>query len=320
MAYNKENFRRIAEEFSSKRVRAEERADTRRFEVECAIPELHDIHVRLAESGMEIFAAAVSGEDADIALARVKAENDALRTRKRELLIAAGYPEDYTEPRYDCALCHDTGYASGSMCRCLKEALTLAGIESAGLGRLVKDQSFDSFSLEFYKGKDLDTAARNLFALKEFANSFSGKNDGNFLLLGPTGLGKTHLSSSVAAVLIERGFDVAYTTSGNLFSVFERQRFGNGNPGDGTDSPFFDAELLIIDDLGTEITNQFTLSCLYSVLNSRLVSGKSTLINTNLSPEELRHRYADRITSRLFGEFRPLLFSGRDIRAQKAGM
>lgn len=320
MSYNKENFRRIAEAFSEKRILAEEAADRRRFQVEAAVPELRSIHIRLAESGLEIFSAAISGEDTEACLARIKEENDRLRERKRELLLAAGFPEDYTDPRYECCACHDTGYAGGKMCNCMREALTLAGIESAGLGRLVNTQSFDSFSLEFYSGRDKDTAARNLLALRNFADNFSDKENGSLILLGPTGLGKTHLSSSVAMAVIEKGFDVVYTTAAGLFSVFEKQRFGDGHAGDGTDSGFFDTDLLIIDDLGTEISNQFTLSCLYNVINSRLISGKSTIISTNLTPDELRSRYADRITSRLFGEFRPLLFTGKDVRAQKTGM
>ena len=317
MPYNKENFRRIAGEFANKRSRAEDDADLRRIDAERVIPELRQIHLRLSESGLEIFESALSGKDPDIALAKIKNENTELRKRKTELLLSHGFPADYTEPKYECSLCHDTGYSDGKMCKCMRKALTLAGIESSGLGGLVQTQKFDTFSLDYYSGSDRESAGRNLGLLKDFAESFSGKADPSWLLMGATGLGKTHLSSSVAMRVIDRGFDVIYVTAGSLFSVFERQRFGDGHAGDGSDDQFYYSDLLIIDDLGTEISNQFTLSCMYNVINSRIISGKSTIINTNLTVDELRARYADRITSRLFGEYRPLLFSGTDIRAQK---
>ncbi len=317
MAYNNSVFRKTAEEFASKRRKAEEDADSRRLQAEQMIDGLREIHLRLAESGFEVFGAAISGDDVEAKLERIKSENEQLRQKKRELLAGAGLPEDYTEPRYECALCHDTGYSDGKMCRCLKEALVLGGIEHSGLGQLVKTQSFDSFSFEYYSAGEADIIRRNYNKLKEFAENFSGKGDSNWLLMGNTGLGKTHLSSSVAMEIIRRGFDVVYMTAGTLFSVFEKQRFGDGRVGDGTDDQFYEADLLIIDDLGTEMTNQFTVSCLYNIINNRTVNGKSTIINTNLTQAELKQRYSDRIASRLFGEYNPLVFIGRDIRGQK---
>lgn len=317
MPYNKATFRRIADSFSDKRSRAEDDADSRKQYAEQMIPELGEIHRRLAESGFEIFGVALSGGDIDEKLSVIKSENQALRERKRELLISAGFPEDYTEPRYECSLCHDTGYSDGKMCVCMKKALVMAGIESSGLGELVRTQSFESFSLDYYSGADRENVRRNRDALKNYAESFTGRGDKSWLLMGATGLGKTHLSSSVATEIIKRGFDVIYVSAAAMFSVFEKQRFGNGDTGDVSVDDFYDASLLIIDDLGTEVTNQFTLSCLYNIINTRMINGKSSIINTNLEKDELRRRYSDRIISRLFGEYIPLLFTGNDIRAQK---
>lgn len=317
MTQNNTTFQRIAEEFAAKRRRAEDEADTRRLKAEQMIDGLREIHIRLAESGYEIFGAAFSGGDVEAKLAQIKAENEQLRQKKRELLAGAGLPEDYTEPRYECAHCHDTGYAGGMMCSCFKEALMLARIENSGLGQLVRTQSFDTFSFDYYTGAELAQARRNHKTMKEFAENFTGTGDRSWLFVGPTGLGKTHLSSSVATEVIRRGFDVVYITAVSFFSVFEKQRFGDGRIGDGTDEIFYDTDLLIIDDLGTEPVNQYTLSCLYNIINARMISGKSTIINTNLTQAELRQRYADRITSRLFGEYIPLMFAGRDVRLQK---
>ncbi|MBQ7828228.1 MAG: ATP-binding protein [Clostridia bacterium] len=317
MTQNNNTFRGVSDEFAAKRRRAEEDADTRRLQAEQMIDGLREIHIRLAESGYEIFSAALTGGDIDAKMACIKAENESLRQKKRELLLAAGLPEDYTEPRYECPICHDTGYSGGLMCRCFKEALTLARLEKSGLGQLVRTQSFDSFSFDYYTGADQAMMRMNVKALKEFAENFTGKGDRSWLFFGDTGLGKTHLSSSVAMELIHRGFDVVYMTAGSFFSVFEKQRFGDGRIGDGTDDQFYETDLLIIDDLGTEPVNQFTLSCLYNIINSRMINGKSTIINTNLNREELRRKYADRIVSRLFGEFIPVPFAGKDIRQQK---
>lgn len=315
MSYNKENFARIGAEFRDKRERDRAEADRRSAEAETMIPELREIRLALSESGLKIMKATMSGNAE--ALDAIRAENEALRRRRTELLTAGGYPSDYTEVHYECRDCSDTGYSDGKMCHCMKEALTLAGIESSGLGELVRTQSFDSFSLDYYEGQSRIMAQKNLAILRAFAENFSGRGDESILMIGPTGLGKTHLSSSVAMTVLRRGFDVVYITAGSLFAVFERQRFGDGHIGDGTDDRFYDAELLIVDDLGTENSNQFTRSCLYNVINSRIISGRSTIVNTNLTHVKLHETYEDRITSRLFGEYRTLIFSGNDIRRQK---
>ena len=133
--------------------------------------------------------------------------------------------------------------------------------------------------------------------------------------MGKTGLGKTHLSTSVAVKVIERGFDVLYVSVCSMISDFEKKRF---NYNESVDlSRYYSADLLIIDDLGAEMTNQFTVSCFYDVINSRITNRKSTIINTNLKKEEIAARYGDRIESRLFGEYLPVPFLGKDIRGQK---
>lgn len=315
MSYNKDIFARVGARFQNKLASDRADADRRTAEAEALIPELREIRLSLAESGLAIMKATLAGDTAKID--GIRSQNEALRRKKASLLLEHGYPQDYTDVHYECSDCHDTGYADSKLCHCMREALTLEGIEASGLGELVRTQTFDTFSLDYYDGTSRDIAKRNLDILRGFADSFSGKGDPSFLMIGNTGLGKTHLSSSVAMAVLRRGFDVMYVTAGSLFSVFERQRFGDGHVGDGTDDRFYDAELLIIDDLGTEISNQFTRSCLYNIINSRLISGRSTIINTNLTQAKIRETYDDRITSRLFGEYRPLMFYGNDIRRQK---
>lgn len=160
---------------------------------------------------------------------------------------------------------------------------------------------------------------RNVSLAYRYANGFEAGSSGNLLLMGGTGLGKTHLCSAMARVIIERGYDVYYTGAQGMISDFERERFGNSASYGGGEEigRYFDCDLLIIDDLGTEVTNQFTVACLFNIINTRLSSGRSTIINTNLTPSELQSRYTDRIVSRLLGEYRMLRFVGIDVRKQK---
>ena len=218
--------------------------------------------------------------------------------------------------RYDCEKCGDSGYVDGKMCECMKRELVMAGYESSGLGKLIAKQSFENFSLDYYKSGGANYKNMELYfsSLRSFAQNFSADTYKNFLLVGGTGLGKTHLSTAVAKTVIERGFDVLYVSAIDMFADFEQKQFGNGE--DNT-RRYFDCDLLIIDDLGTELTNQFTVSCLYNVINSRINTAGSTFINTNLSKKEIEAKYAERITSRLFGEYYPLVFTGVDIRKQK---
>jgi DNA replication protein DnaC len=276
-----------------------------------------EIDIALSRTALEIMSAISNGkENAEEALARVRTRNASLMEKRGALLKAAGYPEDYTDVRYDCEKCGDSGYVDGKMCECMKRELVMAGYESSGLGKLISKQSFENFSLEYYKtgGANYKHMEFYFSSLRSFAENFSADTYKNFLLIGGTGLGKTHLSTAVAKAVIERGFDVLYVSAIDMFADFEQKQFGNGE--DNT-RRYFDCDLLIIDDLGTELTNQFTVSCLYNVINSRINAARSTFINTNLSQKDIETKYAERITSRIFGEYYPLAFKGIDVRKQK---
>lgn len=317
MGYNRDDLIRIKAEYREKYQRARRNADMRADEVYLRIPRIKEIDVALSRTALEIMSAVTNGkESAEEALARVRAKNATLMEERGALLKSAGYPEDYTDVHYDCERCGDTGYIDGRMCDCMKRELVMAGYQSSGLGKLISTQSFENFSLDYYKTGGANYRNMELYftSLRSFAQGFTADTYKNFLLVGGTGLGKTHLSTSVAKAVIERGFDVLYVSAIDMFADFEQKQFGNGE--DNT-RRYFDCDLLIIDDLGTELTNQFTVSCLYNVINSRINTARSTFINTNLSKKEIETKYAERITSRLFGEYYPLVFTGVDIRKQK---
>ena len=317
MGYNRDDLIRIKGEYREKYQRARRSADMRAEEIYARIPEVKEIDIALSRTALEIMSAISNGkENAEEALARVKTRNASLMEKRGALLKAAGYPEDYTDVRYDCEKCGDSGYVDGRMCECMKRELVMAGYESSGLGKLISKQSFENFSLEYYKtgGANYKHMEFYFSSLRSFAENFSADTYKNFLLIGGTGLGKTHLSTAVAKAVIERGFDVLYVSAIDMFADFEQKQFGNGE--DNT-RRYFDCDLLIIDDLGTELTNQFTVSCLYNVINSRINAARSTFINTNLSQKDIEAKYAERITSRIFGEYYPLAFKGIDVRKQK---
>ena len=291
----------------------------RRAEVQLAIPEIARVDREMSLVGFEIMEAAMRN-DAQM-LDAAKAKNLALSEKKRDLLEAAGYPRDYTEIKYECEACGDTGAIDNRMCSCMRRKLVEAGIESSGMGDLIRNQSFENFSLEYYKqSPDVFKRMSMIYnLLRKYAEDFDAKASGNIAMFGGTGLGKTHLSSAVARSVIERGYDVYYVGAQGMISDFEYNRFGNGSVAnsDGDLEKYTECDLLIIDDLGTEVSNQFTTSCLYNVINTRLNKKKQTIISTNLSQDEFRKRYWDRITSRVFGEYMILPFVGTDIRSQK---
>ena len=316
MGYRREDYIKVNELFAERRAAAEADAERRRDAVYSALPEIRLIDRELASTGAKIIGAIGGSPDTlDERIAAIKEENLSLQARRAEILRAAGYTADYTEPRYACAECHDTGFVGSFECKCRRRALILAGYESSGVGELLKTQTFGTFSLAYNSGS---ASIMNAYkTIKLYAENFTGERDGNLLLIGNTGLGKTHLSTAAAGTVIERGFDVKYETSQNMLADFERWQFHRKDNDDDPTERYFGCDLLIIDDLGTEMTNQFTISCLYNLINTRINRGRGMIVNTNLSYKELRSRYEDRITSRLFGEFSILLFDGKDVRAEK---
>ncbi len=322
MGYYSENLKRVREIYANKSALAEKAALDRKYALYKTLPELSEIDSSLSELGhMAVMATIGGGENASEKIKAFKEQSLSLQEARRELLRTNGYPEGYTEPMYECERCRDTGYAEGKMCTCMKRALVLLGYESSGLGKLMEEQSFDSFSLDFYRDsrESYENMKHHYEYIKNFAENFSADTFENIALFGKTGLGKTHLSTSAARTVIDKGFDVLYVTAMSMINDFRRDRFGGGyseNELDGLDR-YFTCDLLIIDDLGSEVSNQFTVSVIYDVINTRLSKRKSTMISTNLTSNELREKYWDRITSRILGEYSLLAFKGKDVRIQK---
>ena len=309
--YGYDNYQKVKAEIEKRRTAAVAEADRRNLKLRIESEDIRIIDAELVKTGLKLFKAACEGSD----ITPIRDENLKMNKTRKELLKSLGYPEDYTEPQYTCKKCSDSGFVGNTMCSCLREMLIKENVKSSGIGNLIERQSFENFSLSGYEGDAYAIMEKNLEAAKEYANNF-GKSDKNLLLIGPTGTGKTHISTAIAKVLIEKGVELLYDSAQNIVAAFEKDKFKSGyGPYEPEGSKYLECELLILDDLGTEFVSQFTVSCLYNLLNTRLNKGLATIISTNLSPAELSEKYEDRIYSRIVGaDSKILLFKGKDRR------
>ncbi len=321
MAFSSENIAKAKSIVNGRRIKAEAEARARLIEVYELSTVLRELDTRFPQIGSEIVLTvtdSLTEDQRNEKIAALRKESEALEAKRTELLSQLGFESDYTSPHYSCKKCSDTGFVGVKMCECMRRECILCGYESSGLSILLQKQSFDNFSLDYYTGESRKTMEYNLSTLKRYVTTF-GVSSPSLMFIGHTGLGKTHLSTAVARGVIDGGFDVQYVTSQNLIATFSKERFGR-NYGDAyteaETEKFFSCDLLIIDDFGTEEINQFSISVFYNLINSRLNLGRPIILNTNLNDQEIRTRYADRITSRLFGEFWVLAFPGKDIRMQ----
>lgn len=318
MTYQKEIYANILGEYDEKRKRAEDKAEAFNEALCARSPEYAAVSRELGSIGIRLLLASRS-PDKEAKIAEIRKNTELLREKRIEILASLGYSEEDADVHYECALCSDTGYTEKGICSCLRSALAEKQLESSGLGMLCRRHSFDNFSLKYYADNpdNLAHMEKVLNIAKKYAEEFEGVGSRSLLLIGGTGLGKTHICAAIAREIAYSGYTVLYTGAQAMFNDFSNERFKNGYATGELCDKYFDVDLLIIDDLGAESINQFSVSCLYEVINTRLVKGMPVIINTNFDSASLREKYADRITSRLFGEYTVLPFVGKDVRAQK---
>ena len=329
MAYDGKVMRLALQRFEEDRQRRQAQYQERRERIFARQPRLREIDGELRSTMSRIITSALRhGTDPRSAVAVLRDENLSLQAEKRELLQKMGLPEDALEETPACALCGDTGYRNGRVCRCLRGYY--AREQQKELSRMLDlgHQSFDTFSTDWYPDRydpNIGVTVREHMETVydicgDFAHQF-GKRPANLLLFGAPGLGKTHLSAAIAREVSEKGFSVVYDTAGNIFAQFDTRKFQRDSD-DGREARdetrrYLNCDLLILDDLGSELTTQFTQSVLYELINTRLVAGRHTVISSNLSMEEAARRYSPQIASRLEGEYHVLHFFGEDIRLLK---
>ena len=327
MAYDGKIMRRALRRFEEDRQERSARTQERQESIFQRQPRLREIDAELKSTMSRIISGALRrGTDPRPAIDRLRDENLSLQAERRQLLSSMHLPEDALEEKPACVLCGDTGYRGGEVCRCLRNYY--AQEQQKELSRMLDlgSQSFDSFSLDWYEDRyDVATGcsprknAEIIYDVcADFAHTF-GKKPSNLLLFGAPGLGKTHLSAAIAREVSSSGFSVVYDTATHVFSLFENQKFSrDADEADETDvARILQCDLLILDDLGTEMTTAFVQSALYTIINTRLMEKKSTIISTNLSPEKIAQRYSPQVASRLEGEYQILPFAGEDIRKLK---
>lgn len=311
--YINDNYRKVKEDIENRRLQARATAEERNAMLRERYEDIREIDDELTQTGLHLFRAATRGEGID----KIRERNRELNERRRTLLVRYGYPENYTDVQYTCPLCADTGFQGIRMCTCFREALIRENIRSSGIGNLMDRQSFENFDLAWYKKKSEQTYTqmhRVYEHAKAYAEGFHAGSE-NLLLIGPTGSGKTHVSTAIASVVVSRGYGVIYDTAQNVIEAFEADHFRRSRDEGHASDKYLECDLLVLDDLGTEFLNSFSLSCLYNLINTRQNRGLSTVISTNLSVKGLAERYEDRIYSRLVGNgFRILPFDGDDHR------
>lgn len=271
--------------------------------------ELSDAVVHL---GMEKARLAVEGET--VSYEDLSKTIDDLILQKRELLSGAGLGADYLDPIYDCPDCQDTGYIDGQKCHCFKQACVSLLYNSSNIDEYLRSMTFNSFKDTYYTGEDLDNYKDSLKKALDFVKNFND-NFQNMLFYGTVGTGKSMMTACIAHELIESGHSVMYFSASGLMDALSKYTFDYKSKEYNTiQSDINSCDLLIIDDLGTEMTNNFTITSLFSCLNDRALGHKSTIISTNLSLEDIRERYTDRIFSRAIGGFTLAKLTGPDIR------
>lgn len=257
-------------------------------------------------------------EGSEAAIDNLKEQLAEISEMKARLLIDAGLPEDYLKPVYVCQDCKDTGYIDGQKCHCFRQAMITLLYEQSNIREMLQSENFDSLSYEYYEGEHLSHFRNAVMTCQNFIKNFNSDYH-NLFFYGTVGTGKSFLSNCVAKELIESGHSVIYFSSSSLFDLLSKYSFDYKSKEEQRDrhNDLYQCDLLIIDDLGTEMTNQFVATQLFSLLNERHMWKKSTVISTNLSLEELRNRYSDRIFSRITSHYEICKLTGPDIRMYK---
>ena len=325
MAYDGRVLRQATLRFDEDKQRRQEQQRQRQQQVYQQCPELESIQREIRGTMGEIIASALRrGTDPLPAIRVIRDKNLSLQKRRAELLAQLGYPEDYLSEKPRCTLCGDTGYRGDGLCSCLKKYYAQEQIRELSRMLDIGSQSFDTFELDWYSPdrgslprSPRENAQRNLNLCRDFAARFRPGRE-NLLLFGAPGLGKTFLSACIARTVSESGFSVVYDTAVNIFTRFEEQKFARDRleAGEAKDETrrYLGCDLLILDDLGSELSTPFVQSALYTLINTRLTADKRTVISSNLTMDQVRARYTSQIASRLEGEYRVLPFYGEDIR------
>lgn len=312
-----EIFDRAHAILSQRRNKAQAENERRIQEINKKIPEIAQINNALFNTGKELIRiiSESRGKDVSAQVERIKQNNLGAQQVAGNLLMSYGYPADYLDVQYMCRKCGDTGYNGSGFCTCMKTLFSKLITEKMNEKSALSLSSFDTFSLKFYEGDDYFAMEKILDYSKKYAMNFSGKSD-NILIYGNAGVGKTHISLAIANVVIQKGFSVIYDSAINILRDIEKEHFSYDKSTEILDL-ITSSDLLIIDDLGTEFESKFYVSAVYNIVNSRIIKNKPTIINTNMTIDDISKRYGGKVGSRIGGIYQILEFRGSDVRFEK---
>ncbi len=319
MTYSPAEYEQAKREIENRRNDSEKAQKLRHDEVAKKCPELLLIEQEMANAGLSAIKALGMGEDAVDYIKKLEKASLSAQTKRKALLLDNGYSEDYLKIKYHCPLCEDKGFKDGRMCTCHKLILRKNAYKKLSGNFPVDKCTFLNFNLDYYSDAGEISPKKRMSAVfdycKKYADGFTSHSPSLFMY-GRTGLGKTHLSLAIAGKVINRGYGVIYASAQNILNKLENEKFGRSDTFT-TEKKLIECDLLILDDLGTEFATQFTVSAIYNIVNSRLLSNKPTIISTNLTFDELEKIYSQRISSRILSEYTHLQFDGTDVRQLK---
>lgn len=326
MILTNSQYEQLMSIYYDRQIRTKHTAEARYQEVLAAIPAFRELEDRIRQISLDYARSKLTqGRQAG----DLQQQIQSISEEKEALLISHGFPADYLKPVYHCPDCEDTGYIGSRKCHCFEKEIVNFLYSQSNLQEVLERENFTYFDLELYPDDYMEEATgqtprdnmRNILnTAEDFIKNFDS-TPGNLLLYGNTGVGKTFLTNCIAKELLDLSHTVVYLTSLKLFDILETYKFDrelSQAEKDAAVSYILDSELLIIDDLGTELNNSFTSSQLYHCIDTRLNRRKSTIISTNLSFDDLREQYSERIFSRLTSNYTLLKLTGDDIRLKKA--
>lgn len=325
MSVSNSKYNEILRLYDAKRLRIYHEKNRRQNDVYEKLPRIKEIDNAISSLSINTAKALLISED-NSCIDRFKEQMVALKKEKEELL-SKNFPPDFLEPEYDCPDCLDTGFIENERCHCFKERIIEALYEQSNLKEILSNENFNTFNLRLYGNDTVDSTTgltplenitRALDAANDFIDTFNTEHK-NLFIYGATGVGKTFLTNCIAKKLMDNSSSVIYTSAIKLFDILADTTFGrNSNDSDALYFNIFDCDLLIIDDLGTELVNGFTASQLFNCINQRYLNHKSVIISTNLSLSDIRETYSERVFSRITSNYTLIKIFGDDLRLKRS--
>lgn len=323
MSYNHQMYEKAEKIIAKRRKNSLTKYEQKKEEIYKKIPQVLKIDNTISKTSVEVAkeVLAASNKNLKEILQGLMLKNTTLQEEKKLLLKKYGYPEDYLEINFYCEKCQDTGYTNNGICECMKKLLREQAYNKLNMCVNISNFKFANFNVDYYPNDYIvsektqktprQIASENLKYCENYAYNFSNCSN-SILMQGGTGLGKTHLSLAIAESCVNNEVGVVYASAQQLLHKLENDKFGKTQ--EGFLDSVLECDLLIIDDLGTEFYTQFTISAFYDIINTRLLENRATIINTNLSVEEILAKYSPRVASRIIGEYHVLRFYGKDYR------